>query len=233
MVLEITDNGLYSILTSLPSWMILTVIMSTIFSPLIMELIRQSKKKKEDVLLSSFLQEMRNSTVENQSFVHSFKNYLEELYAKLDVLLDLLYEKYANNLSPEISKKIIELVYERTNLRTLTFLADFFSDEHKYDNGKFRVCTIENELRLMLRNRYYADLMTLNKMTCKGITLDLHLSTVDVDLVTQEIITFLNANKGQSGWDLYGLSKRYLEGYFQTLSNKAQSKLEDKLKDKI
>lgn len=231
VMLTSLDNGVYDLLTVLPSWMIFIIVMSLVLTPIVMEMIRQNKKKKEDQILNAFIVEVGNLSSDNKAFTHSFKEYLNELYSKLDTLLDLLYEKYANNLSPEISNKILELVYDRTCMRTLSFLSEYFSDEKKYSEDGFRFNCLNRDLDSFLRNRYYADVMSLNKMTCKGVTLDIHLSELDVLKVKDDLMAFLEQNKDKKSWELYNATKKYLESYFLTLTSKAQGKLEEKIKE--
>lgn len=224
---------MYDLLGVLPSWMLFILAILLITSPLIFDLIRQTKKKKDEQLLSIFLKEMVETGTENQKFVRSFKNYIEELYSKLDVLLDLLYERYANNLSVDMSSKVIELVYERTYFKVLNFLTDYISNDKKYDENGLKVGCIRSDLSTTIRTRYYTDMMILNKMTCKNINLDLHLVTVDSEVVINDILEFLQENKDKRSWELHNSTKKFLESYFITLINKAQFKLEEVIKERV
>lgn len=224
---------MYDLLGVLPSWMLFILAILLITSPLIFDLIRQTKKKKDEQLLSIFLKEMVETGTENQKFVRSFKNYIEELYSKLDVLLDLLYERYANNLSVDMSSKVIELVYERTYFKVLNFLTDYISNDKKYDENGLKVSCIHSDLSTTIRTRYYTDMMILNKMTCKNVNLDLHLVTVDSEVVISDILEFLRENKEKRSWELHNSTKKFLESYFITLINKAQFKLEEVIKERV
>lgn len=227
------DNGMYSLLGVLPSWMLFVLAILLITSPLILDLIRQTKKKKEEQLLSMFLKGVIDTSSENQKLIPNFKNYIEELYSKFDTLLDLLYERYANNLSVDMSGKVIELVYERTYFRVLNFLTDYISNDRKYDDNGLKVDCIRPDLSTTIRTRYYTDMMILNKMTCKNINLDIHLVTVDSEVVINDIISFLHENKEKRSWELHNSTKKYLEAYFITLINKAQFKLEEVIKERV
>ena len=227
------DNAMYDILGVLPSWMLFILAILLITSPLVLDLIRQTKKKKDEQLLSIFLKEIVETGTENQKFARSFKNYIEELYSKLDVLLDLLYERYANNLSVDMSSKVIELVYERTYFKVLNFLTDYISNDRKYDENGLKVGCIRSDLSTTIRTRYYTDMMILNKMTCKNINLDLHLVIVDPEVVINDILEFIQENKEKRSWELHNSTKKFLEAYFLTLINKAQFKLEEVIKEKV
>jgi len=227
------DNAFYSTISSLPVWAVFILALLLVTSPLIMEIIRSVRKKKEEDSLISLIKEMRESSEENQVFVSSFKNYIEELYTKLDILLDLLYERYANNLSHDMANKIIELVYERTYFRILNLITEFSSSDRKYDEGGLKVSCIKSEIESLIRSRYYMDMMTLNKVTCKGISLNMHLVALDPDIVINDIVRHLEENKEKRSWDMYLTTKKFLEAYFQTLINKAQFKLEENIKEKV
>lgn len=231
ILLESVNTSVYDIIRILPFWMIFVIILLILLTPFTLEIIRFKRKNDEDKKFKEFTSKVGESVLENQKFLFSFKDYLEGLYGKLDVLLDLLYERHANNLNLDIAVKIIEIVYERAFYKILSSLSDCFLK--KVDGVDFSVKCFEKELDGVIKNRYFSDVMVLNKMTCKGISLDLHLLSVDPSNITKDIIIYIETIQDKDGWEMYKLTRRFLENYSTTLINKAQSKLEDQVKAKM
>lgn len=227
MILCDSGTNLYDIMKEMPAWMVFVSVLLVLFSPIIMEIVKNIRKKKEDDHQKNFVREIKGFFENNQIFSENFKLYLE----KLDTLLDLLYEKYANNLDLETSKKILELVYDRSCNKILSHLVDYISEEGNYDeNNILSLCGLDQDLESEINNRYYADLMTLNKVACKGIYLDLHMLEISPAQVKKDIMEYLLSIKEKKDWDIYYSVKRFVENYFTTLTNKAHTKLENTVK---
>jgi len=194
-----------SIFESMPSWMVFVLAILIVVLPTILDFFRQR----------------RNKNTINQLVLNH-----ELLYKNFNMLLDILYEKYANNLTLEVSKAIIELVYDKTKNCILTRMQEYIHDNNVYVEGTIDPAKIKEDLKLFISNKYYHDAMLLNKMSCKGHTLDKHLKTILYDDIVNKVISLLVIHSGTNTHRACACIKRDLDNYFTSLISKGKTHLE-------
>jgi hypothetical protein len=235
---------IYEILKMLPAWMLFVIILLFIIGQWIISYMAKVKTKKletkNDEKLNIFIDTTTNYMRSTQSSLNEFnismnvfKEYQEEQAAKHDLFLEILYEKFANNLTLEIAKKYIELVFERTKSKILHKITDYLSNPKKFDeNNEFKTSCLKKEFEEFVRNRYYSDIMDLNKTSCKNMSLDSFMIQFNPEKTASDIIDFIEENRSRGSWDIYNLTKNYMETYYTTIINKAHGSLEEQTKRK-
>lgn len=198
----------------LPYWMIFILAILVIVVPVITDIVRQKRfKKYEDKY-----REVIDNLVINQ----------DSLYRNFNMLLDVLYDKYANNLTLEVSKQIIELVYTRTKNCIVNRIQDHLHDEDKYKDGKVDIEKIRSDIKMFISTKYYQDVMILNKMTCKGNKLSDHLSKhINHEEVTDKIIALITIYTSHNIYKACKHVRTDVDSYFNVLINKAKSFIEN------
>jgi hypothetical protein len=208
------NENVSDLVYGLPHWMIFLIVILVITTPLIAETIRTIRIKKE----------VKN----NQKFTDDLKDYQTKLHGTLEVLLDVLYERFANNVTYETSAKIIEITYNRS----AHCIIDYLFRHHKLytlenlDN----IDDISDQLLSFISNVYYEDSMFLDKIKCKGISLNVHLKQTKPREILEKIITIINAvvllnNPTRSKHFPHEEVSRRVIAHYHTLITKAHQEL--------
>ncbi len=201
------ENKVIDNITHLPSWMQFTILLLFTISLIIPTII----KIKNDNKISGKL-------INNEE--------------KLGTLLDLLYSKFANNLSLEVSKEIIKQRYLITKYLVRDKVIELLKSHNYNEEGKFNKIQFKYDLIEYINNIYYEDSMFLGKLTCKTIKLNFyHTSKIKPEFIIDNITSFIEisnfklhcSNQGSSCTTL----DIYLNTFFQTISNKTLLQLED------
>jgi hypothetical protein len=94
---------------------------------------------------------------------------------KLGILIDLLYEKYANNVTLDIAKNIISLTYTKTKFIIRDKVIEMITTKSFYnENNILDTDKVITTLFEFVENRHCEDSMFLNKITCKDVKLDFY-----------------------------------------------------------
>lgn len=215
----------------LEGWMVFTLAILIVVIPMITEILRQVKQHKKDKQFSEFTEKLYNSQLNIYTQINTLVDVMgqsnKEIYNKLNDLIDILYEKFANNITILVAMDLLELVYTRSKLSIIDHLNDIISDCNNYKNGKLRIDRIEVTIKTYISSRYYQDARFLNKLTCKGIALDVHITQkVKPDELSNKIINLLSIHSDGSPDQIYREVKTYLNNYFITITSKAKSELD-------
>lgn len=157
-------------ITGLPIWMQFTIL--TIFTIF--------------VIVTSIIKIKMDNKVTNKLISNEHK---------LGTLLDLLYSRFANNLSLDVAKDIIPLCYLRTKYvirdKIISLLKTHsYNIDGKFDKAKFRFDLIE-----FINNRYYEDSMFLGKLSCKSVKLNFyHTDKVKPNEIIDSVCIFLDTS---------------------------------------
>lgn len=198
---NILDN-----LTHLPNWMAFVIVALIIVVPFVSEIIRQVKNRG-----------LINMLTDNQLEVN--KNF--------NLLLDVLYEKYANNLTLEVSKHVIDLVYSRQMNTIKDRLQNYVHNKDYVVDGKVKIEAVKNDIGMLISNIYYQDIMILNKMTFQSYKLSLPLQNIKYQEIIDKSVSLLNI------YDLKDCARacinisKDLEAYYTRLINKSKAYLEE------
>ncbi len=204
-----------SLLEGLPNWMIYTLALAVIITPLVLEILRSARIKKES---NQYKQVIDNLVI----------NY-EQLYEDFQMLLGVLYEKYANNLSLEVAKQVIELIYIRTRNCIIARVQDYLHDDSKYVNGYINPEVLKDDVEVFVSTKYYEDTMLLNKMTYKGKKLSVYLENqVSYKDISTKIISLITIYSGKSIYKSCTNIKHDITSYFSVLISKNKTFLETK-----
>ena len=204
----------------LPNWMIFIVIILLILTPIITHIISIIKTNK--------------SSSKTTSSIDKMLLYQEGQSKRLDILIDVLYEKYANNLTLETAKHIINMAYINLAYNIIEHVTIKIIDDRNYNNQGFTINKFKEETRVFIVNKYYETIMILNKMRCKGIALNLYLSNkINPNDVINEIFELLAENKDMAKFELNSCQTERIKSTFQTYINKTNSYLETEYKQTI
>ena len=228
---------LTTIANYLESWMIFVLGLLIILIPIITEILRQVKQNKKDKQFNEFTEKLYNSQLNIYSQLNELVDVMgksnREMYCKLNDLIDILYEKFANNITILVAMDLLELVYTRSKLSIIDHIGELMADSNNYEDGKLRIDRIENTITTYIANRYYQDARFLNKLTCKGVELDMHISKkVNPEEVSKKIINLLSVTSDCKRDQIYREMKSYINNYFITIISKAKNELDTLTKDK-
>lgn len=150
---------------------------------------------------------------------------------KLGILLDLLYSKFANNLSVDVAKEIIALSYIRGKFIIRDKIIDLLKVHNYTIEGKFDKYKFKEDLNDFVRNKYYEDSMFLGKMTCKNIKLNfVHIEKIKSDYIVDNISSFLENSNFKLTCSLHDSTCNnldiYLSTFYQSIINKTLIELE-------
>lgn len=197
----------------LPNWMIYSMALLVILIPAISDLVKQWRYSNQNKKVNTVI----TNLVKNQ----------EELYRNFNMLLDVLYEKYANNLTLEVAKYVIELVYNRMGNAVGHQVREYLHDTDLHVNGKIDVNKVKDDIDAMIKNGYYNDSMILNKMTYKGVSLDDHLTKhVKYEEVANNICTLISIYSSDNVVRTCAQVNSKINTYFQTLIGKGKTHFE-------
>lgn len=176
------------------------------------------------MLLLTTILKARSDNKVNSKLIHNEQ--------KLGTLLDLLYARFANNLSLDVAKEIIQLLYIKNRFLVRDKIIDLLKFHNYEKDGKFNKFQFKYDLIEFINNRYYEDSMFLGKLTCKSIKLNFyHTQYVKPDYIIEQITTFLEisnfklicSNNSSSCINL----DNHLNSFYQTITNKTLVQLED------
>lgn len=201
----------------LHNWQIYTIVLVMLLSPFILELFKQKSQKRSNTKLDDSIKLLINSiNVGNIKMNDRFES-----------LIDILYERFANNITVPVAVEILDLVYNRSKLLILEEIHTNLDNRENYNNNEFRIGKFETNIKNFISNRYYMDCMTLHKLTCKGVTLDFHITKkVKHDDITNLILRCMGDNKNIPIEQIYREVKIILDIHFTTLTSKAKTQLD-------
>jgi len=194
-------------LAGLPTWMQFTILLSFTLTLIITAVLKIRMDNK-----------VSNKLINNEQ--------------KLSTLLDLLYAKFANNLSLDVAKEIINLCYLGTRYKIKDKIIELLRNHNYLNEGKFNKYQFKYDLIEYVNNVYYEDSMFLGKLSCKSVKLNFyHTEKFKPEFIIDSISTFLettnfklvctNTSPGCNNIDTY------LGTLFQTIINKTLIQLED------
>lgn len=210
------NEGLLSLTgLGLPYWMIFTLAILVILVPVITDMVRQKRLKKYER--------------DNREVIDNLITNQESLYKNFTMLVDVLYDKYANNLTLEISKIMIELVYSRTKHCIIDKVQTIVYDEDRYTEGKLDIERVKSDIRIFISSKYFQDIMILNKLTCKGVKLSEHITAeINHKDVAAKVIALIESSQLRNKHRACKYIKHDMDAYFGVLINKAKSLIENK-----
>jgi len=169
-----------------------------------------------------------NQNKKVQLVINNLVKNQQELYKNFNMLLDVLYEKYANNLTLEVAKYVIELVYGRIATSIGKQVRTYLHDTELYKDGKIEITKIKEDVHTLLKNTYFNEVMILNKMTYKGYSLDDHLiNKVEYETIAEEICALISIYSSNNIIRTCEQVDFKIEVYFQTLISKGKTHFEN------
>lgn len=201
-------------ISGLPNWMqftILIILVLTTVVSFIFKIRSDNKVVKEQMNVSAKL-------ISNEH--------------KFGTLLDLLYSRFANNLSIDVAKEIIPLCYLRTKYVIKDKVIALLKTHNYTPNGLFDKAQFKYDIIEFINNRYYEDSMFLGKLTCKSIKLNFyHNDKVKPEQIIDSISIFLETSNFKLNCSMNNFQclefGNYLDTMFTTIINKTLIQLED------
>lgn len=215
----------------LQGWMIFVLALLVVLIPVATEIIRQFRQSKKDLKFNEFTERLYNSQINIYTQLNTLVSVMgdanKETFAKLNDLIDILYEKFANNITVLVAMDLLELVYIRSKLSIIDHVNDILCDTNNYKDGKLKIDRIEGTIKSYISNRYYQDSRFLNKLTCKGVELNIHIAhKVKPDELSNKLINLLSVLSDSTPDQIHREIKTYLTNYFMTLISKAKNELD-------
>lgn len=193
--------------------MIYTLALAIIFTPIVTDILRTRRAKKIEKI--------------NEDTVQTILTATYNLQKSFSILLTVLHGKYANNLTLEIAKVVIELVYYRAATSITNKIRNLLHDSSNFVNGKLDIVKIKDDMSLFISNKYYQDIMILNKMTCGQTALNFYLSdNIKHEDVTERIMTIVHLHSSNDIHRACTQITQHIDAYFLTLINKTKNELE-------
>ena len=221
---------------SLEPWMVFIIAMMLVLIPILTEVIRQVRQSRKDKTINTFTSNLYNSQNNIFAQLHRVATIIEssnkDTSHRMTELIDILYEKFANNITQVVAMDIIELVYSRTKLSILDAIGEAICLEDNYSEERFMINRIETTIRTHITNRYFQDERFLNKLTCRGIKLDFHLSKkMDMEDFSNKLLNLISISASESSDILYRQVRTFINNYFTTQISKAKTELDLLTKD--
>lgn len=195
---------------NLPAWMMFVLATLVILIPTILEIVKQYRYNNQNKKINKV--------------IHDLAKNQEALYKNFNMLLDVLYEKYANNLTLEVTKYVIELVYGRMANDISKHVREYIHNTDLYKDDKLDIHKIQEDILITVKNAYFNEIMILNKMTYKGITLDNHLKEqVDYETMSESICTLIAIHSSENIIKTCVQVGYKIEVYYRTLISKGKT----------
>ena len=151
---------------------------------------------------------------------------------KINQLLDVLYEKYANDLTAEVANNTIYIYYQVMKYNTMENILMKLYDKSNTDfTNEDSLKAFKEDLSVFIKNKYYETSLELGKMKYKGVPLNFYMTEkMFPNDIVEQVMNFIKCKRQYTNEKLFRELNTRINGIFDTYTNKTYKELEDKFK---